>query len=235
LVSMDPNPYEVTEPELLRGLRLSGRAVSSRTTPDSRSVLTPFASVTGPVGSSRVRQGTKGLDLNRSERFPSRPSASPTTEVSRTGSSRTLTLLSDTADDSSTSAATEQEAPTFPSDTAYGSSRSVATERNDRCTGPVPPLRLLGRRWSRDPALLPTCSPSHGSAPPRPIPWTKCLLYNARDVGPRRPDVPPPSTSCTAPPGPSRPIRLQPRPGDPPDLPAIHDRPFRPSSRSLSR
>ena len=33
-----------------------------------------------PVGSSRVRQDAKGLDLNRYEHRPSRPSASPTTD-----------------------------------------------------------------------------------------------------------------------------------------------------------
>lgn len=36
-MSMDPNPYAVSEPELLRSLRLSWRGmVSSRTTPDCR-------------------------------------------------------------------------------------------------------------------------------------------------------------------------------------------------------
>jgi hypothetical protein len=62
----------------------------------------------GPIGSSQVQQGGKGLDLNRSEYLPSRPSASSTTEVSRTGSFKALTPPSDLADGSSGSAATEQ-------------------------------------------------------------------------------------------------------------------------------
>ena len=91
--------------------------------------------------------------------------------------------------------------------TAAGSPRAAATGQIDRCTrsGSLP--RRLGRRWAPDRTLLPTCSPSPGSAPPRPIHWTKGLMYNTRHVGPPRPDVPLPSTSCTAPPGPSRLIR----------------------------
>jgi hypothetical protein len=119
--------------------------------------------------------------------------------------------------------------------TAAGSPRTVAIEQINWCTKSVSLSRLLGRRRAPDRALLPTCSPSPGSAPPRPIRWTKGLLYNTRHVGPPRPDDSLPSTSGTAPPGPSRPIRLRPRPGDSPHLPATYDRPFRPSSRSLSR
>jgi hypothetical protein len=127
--------------------------------------------------------------------------------------------------------------PTTPSpDTADGSSRAAATEQTDRCTKSVSFPHRLGRRWAADRALLPTWSPSPGSAPPRPTDWTKDLLYNARHIGPPRPDGSPPPASCTAPPRPSRPIRPRPpRPGHSPDLPAIHDRPLRPSSRSLSR
>jgi hypothetical protein len=41
-----------------------------------------------------------------------------------------------------------------------GPPKAAATGRINRCTRPVPPRRLLGRRWARDQALLPTCSPS---------------------------------------------------------------------------
>jgi hypothetical protein len=63
----------------------------------------------GPVGSSQVQQGGKGLDLNRYEYPPSRPSASSTTEFPRTGSFKTLTLPSNIVDGFSRAAITEQK------------------------------------------------------------------------------------------------------------------------------
>jgi len=110
--------------------------------------------------------------------------------VSRTGFSPTSTFSPDTADGSSRSTATGHQDPDLPPPgTADGSPRAAATGRINRCTRPVPPRRLRGRRWARDQALLPTCSPSPWSAAPGPIHWTKCLLYTARLLPRRRPSL----------------------------------------------
>jgi hypothetical protein len=62
----------------------------------------------GPVGSSQAQQGGKGLDRNRYESRPSRPSVPSTSEVPRTGSFKTITLPSSIDNGSSTTAASEQ-------------------------------------------------------------------------------------------------------------------------------
>ena len=62
----------------------------------------------GPVGSSQGQQGGKGLDLNRYESLPSRPSVPSTSEVPRTGSFKTITLPSGIDNGSSTTATSEQ-------------------------------------------------------------------------------------------------------------------------------
>ena len=62
----------------------------------------------GPVGSSQAQQGGKGLDLNRYESLPSRPSVPSTSEVPRTGSFQTITLPSGIDNGSSTTATSEQ-------------------------------------------------------------------------------------------------------------------------------
>jgi hypothetical protein len=73
--------------------------------------------------------------------------------------------------------------------TAAGSSRSAVTEQIDWCTKSVSLSHRLGRRRAPDRALLPTCSPSPGSAPPRPIHWTKGLLYTTGLLPQRRPSL----------------------------------------------
>ena len=62
----------------------------------------------GPVGSSQGQQGGKGLDLNRYESLPSRPSVPSTSEVPRTGSFQNLTLPSEIDGSTSMTAAREQ-------------------------------------------------------------------------------------------------------------------------------
>ena len=131
---MDPNPYEVTEPELLRGLRLSGGAVSSRTTPVSRSVLIPFVSVSGSCRFLPCPTGCQGF-RPQSLRAP----AFFSTLGSLHNRGLSNGLIPDTL--------------TLPSDTADGSSKSAATERNHSCTRPVPCPRHRGRRWPPDQAL----------------------------------------------------------------------------------
>src|SRR5215831_9959907 len=92
-----------------------------------------------PAGSSRDQQGLKVLDVDRYELPPSRPPASSTTEVCRTGPSPT---------------------PTQPSDVTDGFPRSAVSEQTPQCTRPVVPPRDRHQRSSPDQALLPTCSPS---------------------------------------------------------------------------
>ena len=62
----------------------------------------------GPVGSSQGQQGGKGLDLNRYESLPSRPSVPSTSEVPRIGSFQNLTLPSETDGSTSMTATREQ-------------------------------------------------------------------------------------------------------------------------------
>jgi hypothetical protein len=83
-VSMDPNRYEVSEPELLRGLRLSCMGRFPPGPPRILGLLRGFRpSSAAPVGSSQGQQGGKGLDLKSYEFLTSRPSVSSTTEVPR--------------------------------------------------------------------------------------------------------------------------------------------------------
>jgi hypothetical protein len=78
----------------------------------------------GPVGSSQGQQGGKGLDLNRYESLPSRPSVPSTSEVPRTGSFQNRTL---------------------PSETDGGSPTTATSEQNDQWTWPEVPSRNGGR------------------------------------------------------------------------------------------
>src|SRR3954451_10890125 len=102
---MNPNPYEVSEPELLRGPRVSWRGGFLRDRPDSRRFSWTFHLChAGPIGSAHVPQGGHRSDLKRHEFSPPRRSVSPTTEVGRTGSFKTLSLPSDVVNSSSTPA-----------------------------------------------------------------------------------------------------------------------------------
>jgi hypothetical protein len=191
-----------------------------------RILSVPPAADRGPRGSISIVTSTGLL----APRLPPRPMAS------RTGFSPTSKLSPDTADGSPRSTATGHKDPDLPPPgTADGSPRSAATGRNNRCTRPVPPRRLLGRRGSRHRALYLPVLPRRDRLLRGRFPGQNASCTppgSSHDAGPPRL---PHSASCTAPPGPSRPIRPRRRPGDSPDLPATYGLPFRPSSRSRSR
>jgi hypothetical protein len=78
---MDPNRYAVSEPELLRTLRLSGQGGFLQDHPEIAGFsLTFWRSSAVPAGSSQVRQGDRGLDLERYASLTSRTSVPSTTE-----------------------------------------------------------------------------------------------------------------------------------------------------------
>lgn len=79
-VSMDPSRYEVSEPELLRGLTLSLRGKFLQDHPDSRRFPGRFASAYGSCRLLPSPTGRNPLDFDRYEFPPSRPSVSSTTE-----------------------------------------------------------------------------------------------------------------------------------------------------------
>ena len=190
-----------------------------------------------PPGSDRVPRVWTSIVTSTGLLDPRLP---PRPMVSRTGFSSTSTPSPDTAD---------------------GSSRSTATGLKDP---DLPPPRHRGRLpqgcrdWMNHPvykarATSPPSRPAMGSRS-SPITYLCSLAVigsSGADSLDKMPTVhrPPPPTTPALPDSMTLPIRprarlLQgrhvrsdpaPRPDDSPGLPAIHDRPFRPSSRSLSR
>jgi hypothetical protein len=91
---MNPNPYAVSEPELLRSLRVSWRGGFLQDCLGSQlSSGTFHFCQRGPLGFAQVSQGDQRSDLKWHGFSSSRLSVSPTSEVGRIGSFKTLSPL----------------------------------------------------------------------------------------------------------------------------------------------